>query len=97
MGTGTDGEVAVWSARYSFRNFVARLLLRVLLTVGWIALILWIDDPSRYPGHLSREWFVGLTGLVVLAYWITLAWQVLLARFSHHYRLTNRRIFIDSG
>ena len=97
MGTGTDGEVDVWTGRYSFRNFFARVLLRLLLTVGWIALIWWIDDTTRYPGHLSREWFVGLTGLVVVAYWITLAWQILLARYSHHYRLTNRRIFIDSG
>ena len=34
---------------------------------------------------------------MVLAYWLMLGWQLLLARQGHRYELTNRRLFVDTG
>jgi uncharacterized membrane protein YdbT with pleckstrin-like domain len=97
LGTGTEGEVDVWTGRYSLWNFVARFVVRVLVTLCWIALLFYLGDRAHYPGHLSWEWFVGLTGAAIAIYWLLLGWQMGLAWYGHFYRLTNRRIFVDTG
>jgi membrane protein YdbS with pleckstrin-like domain len=97
LGTGTEGEVDVWMARYSFKNFVVRIAFRTIVTLCWIALLLYFGGRRHNLGNLSWEWFVGLTGGAIAFYWLVLAWQILLARLGHAYRLTNRRVFVNTG
>jgi hypothetical protein len=97
LGTGTEGEVGVWTGRYSFKNFIGRIAVRTLVTVCWIVLLIWLGERGRLPGNISWRWFVGLTGGAIAAYWLLLGWQVVLARLGHLYRLTNRRVFVDTG
>jgi membrane protein YdbS with pleckstrin-like domain len=97
LGTGTEGEVDVWMGHYSLKNFIPRVVVRVLLTVCWLALLLYLGERDHYPGNLSWNWFVGLTGGAIAVYWLMLGWVILLASLGHTYRLTNRRIFVDTG
>ena len=97
LGTGTEGEVDVWTGQYSLKNFSARIAIRSLVTVCWIVMLFYLGDREHYPGNLSWEWIVVLTGGAVALYWLLLGWQMLMARFGHYYRLTNRRIFVDTG
>jgi len=92
-GLGIEGEEVVWEGTYSMKNFLGRLLGRGLLTVAWIALAVWTW------GYPHRDWAIvtGLIGVVLLVLWGTLIYRMLLARYGHYYRLTNRRLFISSG
>ncbi len=97
LGTGPEGEVDAWMGRYSFKNFFGRIAVRMLVTLCWVALLFYLGDRAHYPGNLSWEWFVGLTGGAIALFWFVLGWQILLARLGHCYRLTNRRIFVNTG
>ena len=97
LGVGTEGEVSVWTGHYSYKNFVLRT---VVSRAGDDRLA----DParlhspgSRHAGQGGWNWLLWLGGIAVLVYWLTLGWQVLLARQGHHYELTNRRLFVDTG
>jgi len=92
-GVGVDGEAAIWEARYSKRNFIGRIITRVLITIAWggLAYYTWgVDD-----GQFAVITWIAL-GLVVL-FWGALVWRMIQAHYSHFYRLTNRRLFVSTG
>jgi membrane protein YdbS with pleckstrin-like domain len=90
---GVEGEQVVWEARYSMKNFIGRLTVRTLLTLGWIVLAVytWGED------HSSATPFTILLGIGLGIAWILLLQRILKARFGHYYRLTNRRLFVSTG
>jgi membrane protein YdbS with pleckstrin-like domain len=92
LGTGVDGELAVWEARYSKRNFIGRTSVRVLLTIAWgvLAYYTWSENYN-----LALVTWIALAVLVAL--WVGLIWRVIQAHYSHYYRLTNRRLFVSTG
>jgi len=92
-GTGVEGEVVVWEASYSKRNFIGRALVRLVLTFGWIALAAY----TWGMGHEGMARFTWLVGAVVGVLWIALVLRMLQAHHSHHYKLTNRRLFVSTG
>jgi len=92
-GVGVDGEVVVWEASYSKRNFIGRSLTRLALSIAWIAL-------ASYTWGMGHERLAGPTwflGGVVLVLWIAMFLRMLQAQYSHSYRLTNRRVFVSTG
>jgi membrane protein YdbS with pleckstrin-like domain len=97
LGVGTEGEETVWTARYSVKNFLGRILLRIAVTVGWLALLGYLGDREHYPGRFDWSLFVWITGAAVVFYWLVLAWQITMGRLGHFYELTNRRLFIETG
>jgi membrane protein YdbS with pleckstrin-like domain len=97
LGVGTEGEETVWTARYSFKNFVGRISLRILVTVGWLLMLSYLGNQEHYPGRLDWRIFVWITGAAIAIYWGMLAWQITMGRLGHFYELTNRRLFIETG
>jgi len=97
LGVGTEGEETVWTARYSFKNFVGRILLRILVTAGWLLMLSYLGDREHYPGRVDWRIFVWITGAAIAIYWVMLAWQITMGRLGHFYELTNRRLFIETG
>jgi len=96
-GVGTEGEETVWTARYSFKNFVGRILLRIGVTAVWLFLLSYLGNEDHYPGRVDWRIFVWITGAAVAVYWILLIWQITMGRMGHFYELTNRRLFIETG
>jgi membrane protein YdbS with pleckstrin-like domain len=92
-GTGVEGEVVVWEASYSKRNFIGRGLTRLGLTIAWIAMA----SYTWGMGHERLAYATWLVGAVVAAFWIALVFRMLQAQYSHFYRLTNRRLFVSTG
>lgn len=92
-GVGVEGEDVVWEARYSLRNFLGRIIARILLTVAWIALAIYTWGYS--DGSLSV--LTGVAGAVVALIWAVLIYRIVQARYGHYYRLTNRRLFVSTG
>jgi membrane protein YdbS with pleckstrin-like domain len=93
QGVGVEGEATIWEARYSQRNFLGRIALRVVLTIGAIAL-------AYYTWGAGHENFRVLTWLaigVVALLWVGLIVRMVQAHYSHYYRLTNRRLFVSTG
>jgi hypothetical protein len=92
-GVGIEGEEVVWEARYSMKNFLARIALRVVLTAAWLILAFetWVNGRSDF------EYMTGILGLALLLFWLILAVRMVQARFGHFYRLTNRRLFVSTG
>jgi membrane protein YdbS with pleckstrin-like domain len=97
LGVGTEGEETVWTARYSYKNFVGRVLLRTVVTIVWLVLLNYLGDSQHRPGQFDWSLFVWITGAAVALYWISLAWQIAMGRLGHFYELTNRRLFIETG
>ena len=97
QGVGTEGEVSVWIGRYSFKNFVMRLLVRTVVTVIWLCLLVYLGDRLHTSGQRSANFIVWGTGAALAVFWLMLGWQILLARLGHLYELTNRRLFVDTG
>ncbi len=96
MGVGTEGEVDVWEARYSIKNFFGRFLFWGLATLGTIGVSLYLWGYGY--GKENSLWILGMLAAIVLTIaWLGLARQVLLAKFGHFYRLTNRRVFVSTG
>jgi len=94
-GTGVEGEVVVWEATYSMRNFIGRIAGRLILTLAWVALATYTWGMGHdSPSHSSLTW---AAGAVVALLWLLLVVRVLQARYSHFYRLTNRRLFVSTG
>jgi hypothetical protein len=95
-GIGLEGEFVVWEGRYSFKNFMGRMLLRGLASLAWVALAYYAwgrgDAVEPVWGMLA----IGV-GVVVLLWWLHLGWQVLYARMSHYYKLSNKRLFVWTG
>jgi membrane protein YdbS with pleckstrin-like domain len=90
---GTEAEQVIWEARYSMKNFIGRITFRVLLTLGLIALAIytWGED------HANLQIVTILAGIVVGILWIGLLYRIIMARYGHYYRLTNRRLFVSTG
>lgn len=92
-GVGTDGETNVWEARYSMKNFLGRLTFWGIATAAWIALAIYVWPYN----HDNLAILAIFAGIAVLGAWFILARRILLARFGHYYRLTNRRLFVSTG
>jgi len=92
-GVGVEGEEPVWEASYSMRNFIGRGLSRLVLTVAWLALAYYVWGRG-HEGLANPTW---LAAIVVGALWLHLFVRILMARFSHYYELTNRRLFVSTG
>jgi membrane protein YdbS with pleckstrin-like domain len=92
-GTGVDGELDIWEARYSKRNFIGRIGIRVLATIaaGVLAYYIWGAGHEEFA-------IIGWIALgVVAVVWVGLIWRMVQAHYSHFYRLTNRRLFVSTG
>ena len=92
-GTGVEGEVVVWEARYSKRNFIGRIAARVLLTLSWVALASYTWGGNH--NNLATPTWIALGVLVLI--WMALIYRMIQAHYSHYYRLTNRRLFVSTG
>lgn len=93
MGVGTDGEVNIWEARYSMRNFIGRIAFWSAVAVAWVALALYTwgyDHPALVAPAI-------IAGVVLAVIWFLLARRIVLARFGHYYQLSNRRIVVSTG
>jgi membrane protein YdbS with pleckstrin-like domain len=96
-GVGTEGEKTVWVARYSFKNFIGRIAMRVLVTIAWAIAVGFLDERFRDAGHRGWDWFVWVVWGAIALYWLVLGWRMMIARRSHKYELTTRRLFINTG
>jgi len=92
-GTGVEGEVVVWEARYSKRNFIGRLIGRTILTLAWMALAIY----TWGTGHAQMAPVTWIALAVVVVLWLGLVFRMIQAHYSHYYRLTNRRLFVSTG
>ncbi len=93
MGVGVEGEVTVWEARYSLKNFLGRVTLWTFLTIFWIALGIY----TWGYGHQTLSFLAIVGGIALGIAWIGLGWRILQAQYGHYYRLTNRRVFVSTG
>jgi membrane protein YdbS with pleckstrin-like domain len=92
-GLGVEGEDTVWEARYSMRNFIGRITARTLLSLVWAGLAVY----TWGLGHSDVRVATIVIGVGLVLLWATLAYRIVLARFGHAYRLTNRRLFVSTG
>jgi membrane protein YdbS with pleckstrin-like domain len=96
-GPGIEGEETVWEGHYSGRNFIGRMLLGGLLVALCIILAFnnwWSTHENRASGW--SFWTI-LAAVVAIGYWASLGYRYLRAYRGHHYRLTNRRLFVTTG
>lgn len=92
-GEGIEGEEVVWEGRYVMKNFLGRLIWRILATgvlVG-IAIYSW--------GYGHRAMIVPTTvfGVFLLGAWVAIGYRIVRASLGHFYRLTSRRLFVSTG
>ena len=95
VGFGVEGEFDVWVGRYSLMNFIGRSTMRLVATALWIVLAYYAW--GRPGTHQAWAIFAMIAGGFLLLYWLYLLWQVMHARMSHYYRLTNKRLFVETG
>jgi hypothetical protein len=95
-GVGVEGETVVWEARYALKNFLGRLIGMGLLLVCWLSLAIYAwgyrDQPSTILNVLTT-----IGGIAVAILGLALLRRLILARYGHYYRLTNRRLFVSTG
>src|SRR5689334_8853452 len=72
-GVGIEGEMVVWEARYSMRNFIGRLILGALFAGGWIAMAIYAWGFEHTDNSLAM--LTILLGLIPLFYWLNLAYR----------------------
>jgi hypothetical protein len=92
---GVEGEQVVWEARYSMKNFIGRLTLWTLATLG----LLWLVSWMWTHGHLQGAGAIAMAalGIGMGIAWLALLIRILQARYSHFYQLTTRRLFVTTG
>jgi hypothetical protein len=90
---GIEGEETIWEGNYSSKNFLGRILIGGLLTLGWLYLAF---RTFGADSTVSSIWVTGF-GIVVLFYWLNLGFRYFRAYRGHHYRLTTRRLFVSTG
>jgi len=97
QGPGIEGEETVWEGHYSGRNFIGRMTFGGLLVALWV--LLFFNGWHTAQGNRVSGWFfwTWVAGIIVLAYWANLGYRYLRAYRGHHYRLTNRRLFVTTG
>jgi hypothetical protein len=93
-GPGIEGEETVWEGHYSGRNFIGRMAFGGLLVALWVFLFFYNWGAARAGGW--SFWTI-LAGIIVIGYWANLGYKYLRAHRGHHYRLTNRRLFVTTG
>lgn len=89
-----DTEEVIWEGRYSLRNFIGRLVVMGLVTAFWIY---WLAYDSFILGHPEKRVPATVFGLVVMVFWLLLAYRIFIVRLGRYYRLTSRRLFVMSG
>jgi membrane protein YdbS with pleckstrin-like domain len=94
-GSGVDGELVVWEGRYSARNFLGRWILLGIAAIGWGVLAARTQTIARPGEMMSRP--AMLAGVVVVGLTLLLIYRMLMARYSHYYKLTTRRLFVSTG
>jgi membrane protein YdbS with pleckstrin-like domain len=96
-GIGVEGELDVWDGRYSLRNFTGRIAMMVVATIaaGVFVYYIWETGTSEARNDYSVLNWIVLSGLGL--FWLGLIFRMAQAHFSHHYRLTNRRLFVTTG
>jgi membrane protein YdbS with pleckstrin-like domain len=93
-GVGVDGEEVVWEGTYSLRNFLGRIILRAVLTIGLLAsaVYTWDSKDHRYWLPVTLVFAV-----VVVALWVSLLYRIAQARWGHKYHLSTRRLSVATG
>lgn len=97
-GSGIDGEATVWEGHYSGRNFIGRMIFGAVLVLLWLYLFAirgWGAEEGARTGLVSF-WSI-VAGILVLGYWANLGYRYLRAYRGHHFRLSNRRLFVTTG
>ena len=89
-----DEEQTIWEGRYSMKNFIMRLTGIGIVTVAWTALWFWSHAGTDRGGWST---LAVVAGILLLLVWLVLARRIILARFGHKYRLTDRRVFVATG
>jgi hypothetical protein len=92
---GVEAEEVVWEARYSLKNFIGRLTLWTLASLGWLGLLGWMWSTDRYHGGTAFS--VNVLGIILGIAWMVLLFRMFRARQCHFYQLTTRRLFVSSG
>jgi len=97
-GVGIEGETPVWESRYAMKNFLGRLIGMGILSMAWLALAIytWGGFRSADAGNGAKVLAV-VTGVALAIMWLVLIRRMILARYGHYYRLTNRRLFVSTG
>jgi len=96
-GFGVEGETVVWEGRYSLRNFLGRMIWLAVFAVAWIVLATWTWGTTHAAENSGRSFVAISAGVGVLIFALVLLRRVILARYGHFYRLTNRRLFVSTG
>jgi hypothetical protein len=97
QGPGIEGEETVWEGHYSGRNFIGRMIFGGVLVALWVVLLFnsWRTTQGNQGG--GWDFWLVLAGIIVLGYWANIGYRYLRAYRGHHYRLTNRRLFVTTG
>ena len=93
-GAGVEGETVVWEARYSMKNFMGRLIGGTLGLVAWGSLLVYTWSGDENAGLM---FLTIVSGVALACYWLALIYRIVMARYSHYYRLTTRRLFVSTG
>ena len=97
-GFGVEGETVIWEGRYSLRNFLGRMIWLGAFVIAWIVLATWVWGTTHTDDNATGRNFLAITaGVGVLIFALLLLRRVILARYGHFYRLTNRRLFVSTG
>jgi hypothetical protein len=63
----------------------------------WLFLVFYRWGTAQPDQASGWSFWTILAGLIVLGYWANLAYRYFRAYRGHHYRLTNRRLFVTTG
>jgi membrane protein YdbS with pleckstrin-like domain len=87
-------ETELWAGRTSWRHYIGRITLWLLLNVGAFVLLGWIASREDWLARRGALW----TALIVLgASTLIMLLPVFLRIYSRRYRLTSQRLFIEVG
>jgi hypothetical protein len=87
-----EPETTVWEGRYSLRNFLVRAIAAVVLGALWLWLAIQV-----WSGRTDYEFLKTMVAIGAVAFWVYLGYKAIRAWYSHHYRLTTRRLFVSNG
>jgi membrane protein YdbS with pleckstrin-like domain len=93
---GVEDEAVIWEGRYAMRNVLGRLIGLGIVSLGWVGLSVY-NWGYRDQSNAGLTAFLIVSGIVVVLFWLALLRRILLARYSHFYRLTSRRLFVSTG